>query len=477
MSVADIEERLRFFELNERQRDALRALRPIVQRCIGRALDRFYARARTTPETARFFRDDAHVAAARGAQTRHWMRLLDGRFDADYYDSVRRIGTVHAHIGLEPRWYIGAYSLVLAEIVQAIDRRVSPWKRLLGLRARRGEMIAALTTAALLDMELSISIYFDEAAAERNRAIATLDGALARLAEGDLAEDVAGLPSAFASLERSYNKTLANLRTTIGSVVQTSGTIQGGSHDIATASEGLARRMESNAAALEQTAAALGQIEARVKTTASGARETLTIADEARVAMAQGKDGASDAVQTMQVVHESARGIDTVIEGVDKIAFQTRVLAMNAAVEAGRAGEAGRGFAVVADLVRALAMRAEEEARKAREGLSATQSDIALAVDAVSRVDEVLNGVTTKFERVHALIAQMSNDNAAQSSAISEISTVVGTMDQATQQNASMIEQNSVSARSLHDDATRLATQAGRFQVSRGAARSASGAR
>ena len=53
-------------------------------------------------------------------------------------------------------------------------------------------MIAALTKAALLDMELSISTYFDEAAAERNRAIATLDDALARLADGDLAEDIAG---------------------------------------------------------------------------------------------------------------------------------------------------------------------------------------------------------------------------------------------------------------------------------------------
>lgn len=477
MSVTDIEARLRFFELSERQRDALRASRPIVERCIGSALDRFYARARATPETARFFRDEAHMASAHAAQTRHWMHLINGRFDADYYDSVRRIGAVHAHIGLEPRWYIGAYSLVLEDIIRAVDRAASPWKRLLGQRAGRSEMVAALTKAALLDMELSISVYFEEAAAERNRAIATLDAALARLADGDLAEDVGGLPAAFASLERSYNMTLANLRATIGSVVQASGTIQGGSHDIAAASEDLARRMESNAAALEQTAAALGQIEARVRTTASGARETLTIADEARVAMVQGKDGASDAVQTMNVVHESARGIDTVIEGVDKIAFQTRVLAMNAAVEAGRAGEAGRGFAVVADLVRALAMRAEEEARKAREGLSATQSEIELAVGAVSRVDDVLNGVASQFERVHALIAQMSDDNAAQSSAISEINTVVGTMDQATQQNASMIEQNTVSARSLHGDATRLATQAARFQVRQAGARRASGSR
>lgn len=272
-------------------------------------------------------------------------------------------------------------------------------------------------------------------------------------------------PAAFSSLEQSYNKTLVNLRTTIGSVVDASGTIQNGSRDIASASDDLARRMESNAAALEETAAALMQIEDRVRATASGARETLAIADEALVAMEQGKDGVNNAVNTMNLVHESARGIDTVIEGVDKIAFQTRVLAMNAVVEAGRAGESGRGFAVVADLVRALAMRAEEEARRAREGLSATQSDIATAASVVNEVNSSLQAVAAKFERVHALIAQMTQDNTAQSSAISEINQAVGSMDQSTQHNAAMIERTAVSANSLRDDAVRLAKQAAGFQV------------
>ncbi|MQH48834.1 chemotaxis protein, partial [Escherichia coli] len=100
-----------------------------------------------------------------------------------------------------------------------------------------------------------------------------------------------------------------------------------------------------------------------------------------------GRSTAEQATAAMIRVSDSARGIDSVIEGLDKIAFQTRVLAMNAAVEAGRAGEAGRGFAVVADLVSALAMRAEEEARRAREQLTATQTDIVVAVDAVKKVD------------------------------------------------------------------------------------------
>ncbi|WP_252407709.1 methyl-accepting chemotaxis protein, partial [Escherichia coli] len=90
-----------------------------------------------------------------------------------------------------------------------------------------------------------------------------------------------------------------------------------------------------------------------LKTTAEAAGRTVARADDAIATVAGGRGIADEAVQAMTRVSDSAKGIDGVIEGLDKIAFQTRVLAMNAAVEAGRAGEAGRGFAVVADLVSA----------------------------------------------------------------------------------------------------------------------------
>jgi len=154
-----------------------------------------------------------------------------------------------------------------------------------------------------------------------------------------------------------------------------------------------------------------------------------------------------------------------VIEGLDKIAFQTRVLAMNAAVEAGRAGEAGRGFAVVADLVSAMAMRAEEEAGRARDQLTATQTDIVAAVTAVRKVDDALSNIVGDVGEVHALVERMSADNQAQSTAITQISSAVGTMDHSTQQNAAMVEQTSAAARNLHTEVTALAERAARFRT------------
>jgi methyl-accepting chemotaxis protein len=270
---------------------------------------------------------------------------------------------------------------------------------------------------------------------------------------------------AYHALKTDLNLALGSLSGLIGSVGEGVLAIQTGSSEIAQASEDLARRTESNAASLEETSAALVQIETRLRATASSAKGTVARADEAIASVGTGRTTAEAAMQAMSRVSVSAKGIDSVIEGVDKIAFQTRVLAMNAAVEAGRAGDAGRGFAVVADLVSALAMRAEEEAKRARDQLTVTQAEIVTAVDAVRKVDGSLADISGDVDAVHKLLASMADDNLAQSAAITQITSAVGSMDKATQQNAAMVEETSAAARNLTVEVAGLAEQAGQFRT------------
>jgi len=289
---------------------------------------------------------------------------------------------------------------------------------------------------------------------------------LTALAAGDLTAAVtADLPVPFTELKHSFNTAVDSLSRLIGSVSSSSRMIHTGSTEIAHASEDLARRTESNAASLEQTSTAITQIDQRLQATAIAAVRTVERADGAMSTVEGGRGIADEAVQAMMRVSESAKGIDSVIEGLDKIAFQTRVLAMNAAVEAGRAGQAGSGFAVVADLVSALAKRAEEEAGRAREQLTATQTDIGTAVDRVQRVDGALSAISNDVSEVHKLLAEIADDNRAQSTAIMEVSSAVNAMDHATQQNAAMVEQTSAAARSLTSEVAALTQQAAKFNV------------
>jgi methyl-accepting chemotaxis protein len=336
-------------------------------------------------------------------------------------------------------------------------------------------------------MAESILVFRDTAIAERKAAeekkiadaeqkmvVETVGAHLSSLAQGDLTATInTDFPATYAELKNSYNAALDSLRHLIAAVAESTLQIRTGSSEIAQASEDLARRTESNAASLEETSAAITQMDGRLKATATAAGRTVERADQAIATVGGGRSIADEAVQAMGRVSDSAKGIDDVIEGLDKIAFQTRVLAMNAAVEAGRAGEAGRGFAVVADLVSALAMRAEEEAKRARDQLTVTQTDISTAVEAVQKVDGALANISSDVGEVHKLLNTMAADNQSQASAITQISAAISSMDQATQQNAAMVEETSAAARNLTTEVNGLADQASQFRFEEKHARQA----
>ncbi len=330
-----------------------------------------------------------------------------------------------------------------------------------------GEMARALE---VLREAAAARAQAEDAVARNHRAIDevvnTLGAALTDLSNGRISTGIEReFTPEYAALRANFNEAVAGLRELIGAVVESTAAISTGSHEIAEASDDLARRSESNAASIEETNAAISQIHQRLDGTAQSARQTVDRANAAASIIDNGRVTAERAVATMGRVSESAQGIDSVIEGLDKIAFQTRVLAMNAAVEAGRAGEAGRGFAVVADLVSALAMRAEEEAKRAREQLTVTQDEVASAVEAVRGVDEALVRIVETVGEVNALLETMAEDNSAQSGAMSEISSAISAMDQSTQQNAAMVEQTSAAARALLAHVSTLAQQASRFDT------------
>ena len=301
---------------------------------------------------------------------------------------------------------------------------------------------------------------------EQQRVLDEVETALRRIEQGDLSQAIdSRFPAEFDGLKSSYNAAITSLGELVGAVKQRTDGLRSGSQEISDASEDLARRTESNAAAIEQTSAAATQIDQRLRSSAEAATATTTRASEAGALVQSGRAIAEEAVEAMNKVSDSAKGIDDVIEGLDKIAFQTRVLAMNAAVEAGRAGEAGLGFAQVADLVSALAMRAEAESSRAREQLTVTQSEIELAVGKVGQVDESLANIVNGVQEVNRLLSEMAEDNRVQSSAVTQVASTINTMESSTQQNAAMVEQTSAAARNLLNDVFQLASLAEQFRI------------
>jgi methyl-accepting chemotaxis protein len=417
---------------------------------------------------------------AQSAQHRHWGFIARGEYQGDYLKNVRQIGETHARIGLEPRWYVAGYALVLEQLLTAVVE--ASWPKGFGVpregKDKLSKALSTMTKASLLDMDLAIGVYVEAKDAEREQILATqraaearqaeamaaLGRAIHRLSEGDLASRLdADVAAEFVKLKGDYNAAVAALQDTLSAVSASTGAIRSSADEIAQASDDLSRRTERQAAGLEQTAAALEQLTASVRQAAEGARQATKMVAGAKDEASRSGGVVQQTVAAMGEIEKSSGQIGQIIGVIDEIAFQTNLLALNAGVEAARAGEAGKGFAVVASEVRALAQRSANAAKEIKGLVDASSSHVASGVSLVGETGEALKRISQRVMEIDTLVADLAASSEEQARGLTEVNKAVGEMDQVTQQNAAMVEQATAASHTLKAEMQRLAELMSRF--------------
>jgi len=477
----EIADKLAFVGMGQPQLAALAALKPQIARSVGPALDRFYAQAGANPETARHFRDASHIEHAKQKQVEHWDKIATGKFDRDYIDGVTRIGKVHAKLGLEPKWYIGGYSLIIEQLVRnIIESELGGFG--MGKRARKtSEGVAAVVKAAMIDMDYAISVYLDALTEEREQAerekaglkaeqdtaLQALQDALSGLADGNLASAISQPLSAdFDQLKSNYNSSVAKLNAAFVDIMASISQSANDTRELTGATDDMARRTEQQAAALEETAAAIEQISTISKQSAERTNEARQVVKNTSEQATRSGTTVTEAIAAMGKIEESSKKITQIITVIDEISFQTNLLALNAGVEAARAGEAGRGFAVVAQEVRDLAQRSASAAKEIKELIEASFSDVLQGVSLVNRTGEALSSIGGQVKVISEHFDAISQSAQEQAAGISEINSAVISMDHITQQNAAMVEETNAATQNLLSINQTLADLAARFTVS-----------
>lgn len=460
-------------EMDEKALRILRSLAPVLEKAIDPALDDVYTAIRRRPELRRMFRDERHMESARAAQKAHWIEITQGSFGARYVESAHRIGAAHARIGLDPRWYISCYSLILESLVESV-LTTAPQNGFFLRRSikEKTDDVRFVIRAALFDLEMSITAYLEidedrrRSEALQTHALDLLADALEEVAAGRLAITID--PSLSEKSERlvsAFNRATGSLRQIIQQIRESSAAIDTATTEIARATGALAQRTEQQAVSLEETAASLDGLAHTVSETAKNAKRTDATVTAARLDAEKGGQVVQQTKRAMELIENSSIQMGQIIGVIDEIAFQTNLLALNAGVEAARAGDAGKGFAVVASEVRTLAQRSAEAARTIKTLIASSSEHVQNGVSLVDNTSQVLIRAAQAFSEINTLVSSMASVAMGQATSIAEVNSSVRHLDEMTQENASMVEESSAACASLTRETGAMSGLVNRFRI------------
>ncbi len=246
------------------------------------------------------------------------------------------------------------------------------------------------------------------------------------------------------------------LNRVISSLGDSSSQVNAAAGQISVASQSLAEGSTEQAASLEETSSALEEMASMTRQNADNANKTNESNKQNNDLISEGSVAVGNMSTAMAEINDSAEKIHRIIKTIEDIAFQTNLLALNAAVEAARAGEAGKGFAVVADEVRNLAGRSAQAARDTTELIEGTVVRVKNGSDIASRLTTSFKEIEEGSTNVSRLITQIASATNEQAQGVDQVNTAVAQMDKVTQQNAANAEESASASEQLSAQAQAL---------------------
>ncbi len=489
-----------FVDFTDDDAHLLKELAPLIAEHADAIVDGFYANVARYQSLQDVIKGaGSSIERLKGAQKQYLLELFSGDYGESYFERRLMIGVVHNKIGLTPRWYLGSYSVYVQLITPLV------MKKCIFRPGLAEKFMLAVNKIISIDSQLAIDTYI-HAVMEDLKSVSMSKGELEgtvssyrdlveQIATGDLTQklEISDSDDDLSQLGVNLNSMTENLRKMAGQVSEASHSLSTSMHQVQESINSQSAGASEQAASIAETVSTLEEIRATSSQTMEKAIEMGDMAAQTTEAGEQGAQMLGHTIEGMHSIREKMGAIATtildlsdktqqigdIITTVSGLTQQTKMLSLNASIEAAKAGDAGKGFSVVAAEIRELSGQSEQATSQIGKILTTIRTGAEKAVMATEEgqkeVDQGTELVDKSGERLNTLLELIRNTSISsqqivaavrqESSGIDQIAIAMDDINKATNQFVVASDQTKSVTYDLNELASLLREHAGAYKV------------